>query len=70
MDKNLNICSKIGSGKIVMHRKSGRIGRTYDKDEPISGKIPVYFETDEKNVYESRATLCNSYNLVVIGFID
>ena len=53
-----------------MHRKSGRIGRTYDKDEPINGKIPVYFETDEKNVYESRATLCNSYNLVVLGFID
>ena len=70
MDKNLNICSKIGSGKIVMHRKSGRIGRTYDNDLPINGKIPVYFETDENNVYESRATLCNSYNLVVLGFID
>ena len=70
MDKNLNICSKIGSGKIVMHRKSGRIGRTYDKDELINCKIPVYFETNEKNVYESRATLCNTNNLIVIGFID
>ena len=67
MDKDSNISK---SGKIVMHRKSGRIGRTYDNDDPISGKIPVYFETDEKNVYESRATLRNSYNLVVLGFID
>ena len=67
MDKDSNIRK---SGKIVMHRKSGRIGRTYDKDELINCKIPVYFYTEEKNVYESRATLCNSYNLVVIGFID
>ena len=67
MNKNSNTSK---SGKIVMHRKSGRIGRTYDKDELINCKIPVYFETNEKNVYESRATLCNSYNLVVIGFID
>lgn len=67
MNKNSNTRK---SGKIVMHRKNGRRGRTYDNYEPINGKIPVYFETDEKNVYESRATLCNSYNLVVIGFID
>ena len=67
MNKNSNTSK---SGKIVMHRKSGRIGRTYDKDEPINGKIPVYFETIEKNVYESRATLCNTNNLIVIGFID
>jgi hypothetical protein len=67
MNKNSN---RNKSGKIVMHRKSGRIGRTYDNYEPINGKIPVYFETDEKNVYEGTATLCNSYNLVVIGFID
>lgn len=67
MNKNSNTSK---SGKIVMHRKSGRIGRTYDKDELINCKIPVYFETNEKNVYESRATLCNSYNLVVLGFID
>lgn len=67
MNKNSNTSK---SGKIVMHRKSGRIGRTYDNDEQINGKIPVYFETDEKNVYESRATLCDTNNLIVIGFID
>ena len=67
MNKDSNIRK---SGKIVMHRKSGRIGRTYDNDDPISGKIPVYFDTEEKNVYESRATLCNTNNLIVIGFID
>ena len=67
MNKDSNIRK---SGKIVMHRKSGRIGRTYDNDDPISGKIPVYFDTAEKNVYESRATLCNTNNLIVIGFID
>ena len=67
MNKDSNIRK---SGKIVMRRKSGRIGRIYDNYEPINGKIPVYFETNEKNVYESRATLCNSYNLVVLGFID
>ncbi len=67
MNKNSNIRK---SGKIVMHRKSGRIGRTYDKDELINCKIPVYFETDEKNVYESRATLCDTNNLIVLGFID
>jgi len=68
MNKNSNTRK---SGKIVMHRKSGRIGRTYDKkDEPINGKIPVYFETIEKNVYEGTATLCDTNNLIVIGFID
>ncbi len=67
MNKNSNT---IKSGKIVMHRKSGRIGRTYDKDEQINGKIPVYFETDEKNVHEGTATLCDTNNLIVIGFID
>jgi hypothetical protein len=67
MNKNSNTSK---SGKIVMHRKSGRIGRTYDKDELINCKIPVYFETIEKNVYEGTATLCDTNNLIVIGFID
>ena len=67
MNKNSNTSK---SGKIVMHRKSGRIGRTYDNYEPINGKIPVYFEPIKKNVYEGRATLCDTNNLIVIGFID
>jgi hypothetical protein len=58
------------SGKIVMHRRSGRIGRTYDKNKPINGRVLVYFETGEKNVYEIRPTLCSVENLEVIGFIE
>lgn len=57
------------SGKIVMHRRSGRIGRTYDKNKPINGRVLVYFE-GEKNVYEIRPTLCSVENLEVIGFIE
>lgn len=58
------------SGKIVMHRRSGRIGRTYDKNEPINGRVLVYFETGEKNIYEIRPTLCSVENLEVVGFIE
>jgi hypothetical protein len=60
----------MNSGKIVMHRKSGRIGRTYDINEPINGKISVYFEIEDGGVFGNKATLCNPNNLEIIGFID
>lgn len=53
-----------------MHRKSGRIGRTYDINEPINGKISVYFEIEDGGVFGNKATLCNPNNLEIIGFID
>ena len=58
------------SGKIVRHLKNGKRGRTYNNKGMINGKVPVYFETEERFVFEEKAILCNVENLEVCGFID
>lgn len=35
----------------------------------IKGKVPVYFETEKRFVFEERAVLCSVENLEIYGFI-
>jgi len=58
------------SGKIVKHLKNGKRGRTFNNNEMINGKVPVYFETETRFVFEEKATLCSVENLEICGFID
>lgn len=58
------------SGKIVEHLKTGKRGRTYNNKEMINGKVPVYFETEKRFVFEDKAVLCSVENLKICGFID
>lgn len=50
-----------GSGFRV-ETKSG-MGRTYHKDEPIFGKVPVYLD-------DGRKVLVDPENIVIKGYID
>jgi len=58
------------SGKIVKHLKNGKRGRTFNNKGLINGKVPVYFETEKRFVFEEKATLCSIENLEICGFID
>ena len=58
------------SGKIVKHLKNGKRGRTFDNKEMINGKVPVYFETEKRFVFEDKAILCSVENLEICGYID
>jgi len=57
-------------GRIVVHLKTKRQGRTFNQKGIINGKVPVYFESGKPFVYEEKAILCSPENLKVIGFID
>lgn len=57
------------SGKIVKHLKNGKRGRTFNNKEMINGKVPVYFETEKRFVFEEKAVLCSVENLEICGFI-
>lgn len=50
------------AGKLV-ETKNGVIGRTYNNESLINGKVRVYC-TDGKKL------LCNPQNLILKGFID
>jgi len=56
-------------GKIVQHKTTGMVGRTYNEKGLINGKIPVYYETS-KFEYGFSAVLTNPENLRLIGYID
>lgn len=55
-------------GQIVL-TKSGKKGRTYDTNDFINGKVPVYLEESE-HTYSDKAILCDPLTLKSIGFID
>jgi len=57
-------------GMMVEHLKTGKKGRTYNNKEMINGKVPVYFEMEDAKAYETKAILCSTENLKVVGFID
>lgn len=58
------------SGRIVKHLKNGKRGRLFNNKGLINGKVPVYFETEKRFVFEEKATLCSVENLEICGFID
>lgn len=56
---------KTRSGTIV-RTQGGNIGKTYNDEKPVGGKIRVYVERDGKTV----AMLCNPKTLHISGFFD
>lgn len=47
----------------LVETKTGVIGRTYNKDKTINGKVLVYCTNGQK-------LLCSPNNLIIKGFID
>lgn len=54
----------------IVETKDGKIGRTFNIQGMIKGKIPVYLETEKKGIYNTTGTLCDPKTLKRIGFID
>jgi len=52
------------SGKVVKHRKTGKIGKIYNSNPVMNDKCVVYFYGEE------NATLCKAENLQLIGYFD
>ncbi len=57
------VCKRHSSGKIVK-TKSGKVGYTKNSDNPLNGKIPVYFEGSDLKM------LCTPESLIVVGYRD
>lgn len=55
------------TGRIV-ETKSGKVGRTFNSQDLVNGKVPVYLQQGEG--YSQTAMLCDNATLRYIGFID
>jgi hypothetical protein len=68
---------KSKSGRLV-RTKSGTLGRTFNSDGLINGKVPVYPSVKSRMVgsievpteYSEKAILCEIGSLEQIGFLD
>jgi hypothetical protein len=64
----------------LVQTKSGKVGRTFNRDPEVDGKIPVYLAEDftakdiadgfEPKTFDGLKLLCVPSTLTVIGFID
>jgi hypothetical protein len=64
----------------LVQTKSGKVGRTFNRDPEVDGKIPVYLAEDftpkdiadgfEPKTFNGPKLLCSPETLKIIGFID
>jgi hypothetical protein len=63
----------------LVQTKSGKVGRTFNRDPEVDGKIPVYLsdfnikdfeEGYEPKIFNGPKLLCSPGTLKIIGFID
>lgn len=70
LEDEFAFCKRISdnhkSSGYLVTTKTGLVGRTYDKDNLVNGKQPVYVEKDGKLL----KMLCDPESLKVNGFID
>lgn len=61
----------MAAGRLVVHKETGKRGRTYNDKTVVDGKIAVYYETEKDSfIFADKASLVEASKVSVIGFID
>lgn len=61
----------MATDKLVVHKETGKRGRTYNDKTVVNGKIAVYYETEKDSfVFDGKASLVETSKVSLIGFID